>query len=50
MKQKIALKDKTKNKIRKQISGKFHNIGSADENKYKNNTAEPLFKNYKKTS
>jgi hypothetical protein len=31
MKQKIALKDK-KN-LRKQINGKFNNIGSADENK-----------------
>jgi hypothetical protein len=29
MKQKIALKDK---KLRKQVSGKFINIGSADEN------------------
>jgi hypothetical protein len=31
MKQKMALKDKKK--LRKQINGKFNNIGSADENK-----------------
>jgi hypothetical protein len=31
MKQKIALKEKN----RKQINGKFNNVGSADENKYK---------------
>jgi hypothetical protein len=30
MKQKKALKDK---KLRKQINGKFNNIGSTDENK-----------------
>jgi hypothetical protein len=30
MKQKIAMKDK---KLRKQINGKFNNIGSAGENK-----------------
>jgi hypothetical protein len=46
MKQKIALKDKKK--LRKQMSGKFNNIGSADENKYKNITVEPLFKDYKR--
>jgi hypothetical protein len=32
MKQKRALKTKTK-KLRKQINGKFRNIGSVDENK-----------------
>jgi hypothetical protein len=31
MKQKIAPKDKKK--LKKQINGKFNNIGSADENK-----------------
>jgi hypothetical protein len=31
MKQKIALKDKKE--LRKEINGKFNNIGSADENK-----------------
>jgi hypothetical protein len=31
MKQKIALKDKKE--LRKQINGKFNNVGSADENK-----------------
>jgi hypothetical protein len=31
MKKKIALKDKKE--LRKQINGKFNNIGSADENK-----------------
>jgi hypothetical protein len=30
VKQNIALKDK---KLRKQINGKFHDMGSADENK-----------------
>jgi hypothetical protein len=34
----MALKDKKK--LRKQINGKFNNIGSADENKWKNITAE----------
>jgi hypothetical protein len=47
MKQKIAQKDKKK--LRKQRSGKFNNIGSADENKYKNFTVELMFKKYKKT-
>jgi hypothetical protein len=36
MKQKIAIKDK---KLRKEINGKCNNMGSADENKYKNITA-----------
>jgi hypothetical protein len=45
MKHKIALK-----RLRKQINGKFNNIGGADGNKYKNITVEPLFKDYKKTS
>jgi hypothetical protein len=31
MRQKIAPKDKEK--LRKQINGKFNNVGSADENK-----------------
>jgi hypothetical protein len=31
MKQKIALKDEKK--LRKQINGKFNNVGSADANK-----------------
>jgi hypothetical protein len=46
MKQKIALKDK---KLRKQINGKFNNIGSVDENKLENITVELLFNIYKKT-
>jgi hypothetical protein len=36
MKQKMSLKNK---KLRKQINGKFNKIRSAEENKYKNNTA-----------
>jgi hypothetical protein len=44
VKQKGALK-----KLRAQIIGKFNDISSADENKYKNITVEPLFKNFKKT-
>jgi hypothetical protein len=32
-------------KVRKQMNGKFSNMGSADENKYKNMTVQPLFKN-----
>jgi hypothetical protein len=46
VKLKVALKD---NKNLEQIDGKFNDISSADENKYKNITVEPLFKNYKKT-
>jgi hypothetical protein len=46
MKQKIALKTKTN--LRKQINGKFNNICSADGNKYKNITVEPLFKAIKR--
>jgi hypothetical protein len=33
MKQIVALKDKKKKKLRKQINGKFNNIGCADEHK-----------------
>jgi hypothetical protein len=44
MKQKIALK--TKRKLRKQMNGKFNNVGNAGENEI---TVEPLFKNYNKT-
>jgi hypothetical protein len=39
MKQKIALKDKRNQKT----NGKFNNIDSANENKYKNITAEIFF-------
>jgi hypothetical protein len=42
----LALKDKKK---LKKINGKFSNICSADGNKHKNITVEPLFKKYKKT-
>jgi hypothetical protein len=45
-KQKVALKGK---KLRTQVNGNFDNMNSADENKYKNISVEPLFKNYKKT-
>jgi hypothetical protein len=45
VKQKIALEDKM---FRTQINGKFNDICTADENKYKYITVEPLFKNYKK--
>jgi hypothetical protein len=38
MRQKIALKGQ-KITLEKQINGKFNNIDSADENKYKNITA-----------
>jgi hypothetical protein len=43
VKQKIALKD---NKT--QINGKCNDVGSADENKLKNITVDPLFKCYRK--
>jgi hypothetical protein len=33
MKQQIALKDKKKKELGKQLHGKFNNIGNADENK-----------------
>jgi hypothetical protein len=46
MKQKVALKDK---QIRTEVNGKSDDISSADKNKYKNITVEPLFNNYKKT-
>jgi hypothetical protein len=45
VKQKVALKEK---KLRTQISGKFNDRNSADENKHQNITVEPSFKNYKK--
>jgi hypothetical protein len=47
VKRKVALKDKEKH--RTQINVKCNDINSADENKYKNITVDPLFKNYKKT-
>jgi hypothetical protein len=44
VKQEVALKEKKK--IRTQTNGKFNDISSAIENKQKNITVEPLFKNY----
>jgi hypothetical protein len=44
---KIRYPLKTK-KLKKQINGKFNNVGSADENK-KSITVESIFKNYKNT-
>jgi excinuclease UvrABC ATPase subunit len=43
LKQKVALNAKKKKQLRTQINGKFVDISSADENKFKNITVELIF-------
>jgi hypothetical protein len=51
VKQNVDLKDQKekREKLITQINGKFNDVSSPDQNKYKNITVEPLFKNYTNT-